>query len=444
MINMPKFIIDEQTIKDIQLKDLNGRSVFDFFDETITEGAHYFLKEWFYDPIIDKQAIEERQIKIRRLEPLANEDFPFHRVILKDIEKFVKASHSGATASLSLLDFLGIQSPIYYYKKRNILETTEFLLQSNIFYKKINAVQHYDDVQVMIDKIQSYLSKVFKNGDYDVDKLKVNILNVETYERMIRYEFSNVIKEAIKFFYEIDALLSVAKVSRRNGFSYPVLHEKNSTGKIKMAGLYHIFHKKPVKNDVELSQDKRLWFLTGANMAGKSSIIKSISAAVYLTHIGFPVPADTLETDVIDGLFTSVNLQDNLELGYSHFYVEAIRLKEIMDQIEPSSNALVILDELFKGTNHSDASQAILEVMRYLDDIKGPFVIVSSHITELSEQLKNFPSIAFMKMKIDGDEEGLPVFTYKITSGIAEERLGMWLLKRSGVFESLNKLLPKN
>ena len=175
-------------------------------------------------------------------------------------------------------------------------------------------------------------------------------------------------------------------------------------------------------------------------MAGKSSIIKSISAIVYLTHIGFPVPANTVKTDLIDGLFTSINLQDNLELGYSHFYVEALRLKTIVDQLQPGSNALIILDELFKGTNLSDASNAILQVMKSLADIDGPYAIVSSHITELSENLKHIPSIQFCKMNIDNDQNGHPLFTYKISPGVAEEKLGMWLLEKSGAFQSLDRL----
>lgn len=213
-----------------------------------------------------------------------------------------------------------------------------------------------------------------------------------------------------------------------------------SLNRIKMDGVYHIFHKAPVKNDISLKQERKIWFLTGANMAGKSSIIKSIAFALYLTHIGFPVPADAIQTDLIDGVFTSINSQDDLELGYSHFYVEAIRLKEIVDQLPVDSNALIILDELFKGTNHSDTSNAILDVMKSLAEVDGPNAIVSSHITELSKQLQDVPSIDFMCMKIEGDENELPVFTYKIAPGIAEEELGMWLLKRSGVFTSIDRL----
>lgn len=436
------FLIDEQTQKDIQLRDFTNRTILSFFDQTATDGGQDFLNRIFYDPLTDVEQIRNRQHQILRLYPVVHEPFPFYRVILKDIEKFVKSSHSGVHASLSLLDFFGIQSPVYYYKKRNIQETVDFVIKAQEFYQKINRVESYPDIAEMLQHMDQFLKRVFKQAAYNVDKLKITIFNIETYERMIRFEFAGRIKELIKFFYEIDAYMAVARVAKAHDFCLPEVYPKNQTQRVSMQGLYHIFHRKPVRNDLELNQDKKLWFLTGANMAGKSSIIKSISVAIYLTHIGFPVPATELKTDVMDGLFTSVNLQDNLELGYSHFYMEAIRLKEIIDQIEPESNALIILDELFKGTNHADASQAIYKVMKSLDSINGPYAIVSSHITELSEELKSLPSVDFFKMKIDTDSEGLPVFTYKIMKGIAEERLGMWLLGKSGVFESLERLKP--
>ncbi len=435
-----QFLIDQQTLQDLQLRDRTGRNLLDFYDQAITEGGQEFLRYIFYTPLTDKDAIMDRQTKIHRLAPVVQEEFPFFRVILKDLEKYVNASHSGRMASLTFLDFIGVRSPIYYYRKRSIIEACEFLINSVHFYKKVNAVKVYPDMEEMIALSEECLRKFFKNKTPDADKLRVNIFNIEYYDRLIRYDLAANMRKIIRFFYEIDAYLAVAKVAHQHEFCYPELFQKNETGKINMQGVYHIFHRKPVKNDLTIYQNKKLWFLTGANMAGKSSIIKSIATALYLTHIGFPVPADGLQTDILDGLFTSINLQDNLELGYSHFYVEAIRLKEIIDQLRPDSNALIILDELFKGTNHSDASHAILEVMDKLAKLDGPYVIVSSHITELSEKLKDSPLVDFRKMVIDNDENGMPIFTYKITEGIAEEKLGMWLLKNSGVFESIESL----
>ncbi|MFZ4260476.1 MutS-related protein [Sphingobacterium sp. HJSM2_6] len=439
-----KFLIDQQTLRDLQLRDVNTRSIFDYFDQGITEGAQLLMLSIFYEPLMDVQAIKHRQMLIKRLEKVAHVEFPFYRIILMDLEKYIQSRHSGIKRSIGIMDIVYVKSPIYYYKTRNIIELSEFLIKLLSFYKQVDENDEYEDLREQIDIIEICLAQIFKKIPYDTEKLKINIFNVDDLDRLIRFELGKYIKKIIPFFYEIDAYLAVAKIAKANAYCYPEVFEKNETGKVKMQGVYHIYHKKPVKNDIVLNNEKRIWFLTGANMAGKSSIIKSISTAVYLTHIGFPVPADAIQMDLLDGLFTSINLQDNLELGYSHFYVEAIRLKEIMGHLKPHSNALIILDELFKGTNHTDASKAIYEVMKELAQVKGPYLIVSSHITELADQLQEIPMVDFYKMEIGADSAGQPEFTYKIVPGIADEKLGMWLLKKSGAFDEINRLKEVN
>lgn len=176
-------------------------------------------------------------------------------------------------------------------------------------------------------------------------------------------------------------------------------------------------------------------------MAGKSTLIKAIAIALYLTHIGFPVPGKNLKTDVLDGLLTSINLSDNLTLGYSHFYNEIIRLKSIISQIHQNTNIFIILDELFNGTNNDDASQGIIEIINRFEKIENPFIIISSHITVLSDKLADKDIIEFITLKIGKDTKGLPMFKYEVTEGVANEKLGMWLLNRSGIFNIFDNLM---
>lgn len=434
------FSVDQQTSRDIHLDELAGRSIWGFFNHAITQGGEDFLRALFFNPLLDVEAIKDRQQKICRLEPVVQEAFPFYRVIVLDMEKYVKRSPSGNRAGWSFSDLFGVKSKIYYYKVRSIIETCDFLLKSRAFYKKIIAHEKHEDIEEIVRIQEECLSKIFKNGPYDLEKLKINKFNVDNYDLLIRHELATSIKTAILFFYEIDAYLAVARITKEYGFCYPKVYPKHHTGEINMEEVYHVFHPDPVKNNIRMCREKRIWFLTGANMAGKSSFIKTISTALYLTHIGFPVPARSVRTDLLDGVFTSINLQDNLELGYSHFYAEAVRLKEIVDQLDQNTNAMIILDELFKGTNHNDASNAIFDIMESLALSDGPYVIVSSHITDLAEKLKFIPLVDFYKMNIESDEQGRPRFTYKITPGVAREKLGMWLLKKSGVFESIERL----
>lgn len=434
------FSIDKQTASDIHLDELVGRSIWGFFNHAVTQGGEYFLRDLFFNPLHDVEAIRDRQKKIRRLEPVVQEAFPFYRMIVLDMEKYVKRTPSGNTSGWSFVDLLWPKSKMYYYKANSIFETCDFLLRSREFYKKIVGHGTHEDIEEMIQLHEECLSEILKSNHYDLDSLNINKLNVDRYDHLIRRELAPKIKKAILFFYEIDAYLTVAKITKEHGFCYPEIYPKYHTNEIYMEEIYHVFYDNPVKNNIRMGREKRIWFLTGANMAGKSSFIKAMSTALYLTHIGFSVPARAVRTDLLDGVFTSINLQDNLELGYSHFYAEAVRLKEIVDQLDQNTNALIVLDELFKGTNHNDASNAIFDIMQSLALADGPYVIVSSHITDLAERLKSIPLIDFYKMNIESDEWGQPRFTYKIIPGISEEKLGMWLLKKSGVFESIADL----
>lgn len=438
-----KFLIDEQTKKDIQLTSTLGNSVFDFFNNTVTEGGDRLLKDLFFSPTTNLEEIKARQIKIKRLLPFTDFSFKFDKLILKDLERFW-ASRANIPSFFSSINIFRISSPEYFYTKRSIIETVDVLYNFHDFLGMVLEKERSNDIEEFYDMSCSCLRKIFKTGSFKKDLLKINLYNIDKYDYVIREELSDQLNSILGFLYEIDACLAIARVAKSRAFCFPTVVEKGQTGEVKMVGLYNLFHRSPIANDISLSQNKKIWFLTGANMAGKSSIIKSISIALYLAHIGLPVPALSMQTDVIDGLFTSINLDDNIDLGYSHFFNEAIRLKEIIDLLPKDSNALIILDELFKGTNNEDASQAIFEVVKYFIKIDGPFTIISSHIAELSECLEPLDNIKCMRLNIDKDSEGMPLFTYKISEGVSHEKLGMWLLEKSGVFNSFNGLLKQS
>lgn len=439
---MPKkFNIDQQTLADIHISATIDGSIFGYFDLTVTEGGQQLLRSLFNSPLGEAHLIEERHQNIKRFIPFTEVDFHFDKLVLKDLQKYVNTPYNGGVTVLHFLNFFRLSTPEYFYTKRSIRELCEVMLLMHGYIIEFISKQEDTRMAEILDMIERCLHYFFKAKNYKISELKVNSFNIDNYDRIIRKYLAVDIIHIFNFFYEIDAYLSIAKAAVHQSFCFPTVYSKGQSGSIDIQGLYHLFHKVPVKNDILMNKSKKMWFLTGANMAGKSTIIKTISIAIYLTHIGFPVPAASLKTDVLDGLFTSINLHDDLELGYSHFYSEAMRLKTILDQLDKKSNALIILDELFKGTNQNDASQAILEVIKYLSEIDGPFVIVSSHITDLYQDLKNISIVDFIKLDIARDASGLPIFTYKITKGVAEERLGMWLLNKSGVFDSCKRLI---
>ncbi|WP_241237832.1 MutS-related protein [Pseudoflavitalea rhizosphaerae] len=157
-------------------------------------------------------------------------------------------------------------------------------------------------------------------------------------------------------------------------------------------------------------------FLTGANMAGKSTWMKSIGISMYLAHIGFPVAAQQMEFSIREGIYSSINVADNIGLGYSHFYAEVVRVKHAADAT--AKHLLLMFDELFKG--------------------KNSLFIVSTHIIEVGEALKKLHNVqfTFMPTVMKGM---MPQYTYKLKKGITEDRQGMMIIRNEGILDLITR-----
>ncbi len=178
-------------------------------------------------------------------------------------------------------------------------------------------------------------------------------------------------------------------------------------------------------------------FLTGANMAGKSTFMKSFGIAVYLAHLGFPVAASRMEFSVRDGLYSSINVPDNISLGYSHFYAEVLRVKQVAEAVSKRKRLVVLFDELFKGTNVKDAYDATLAVTEAFAGYRNSCFIISTHIIELGEVLGRSCSnmqFAYLPTVMEGPA---PRYTYQLEPGITGDRQGMIIIQNEKIFEIL-------
>ncbi|WP_410519571.1 MutS-related protein, partial [Butyricimonas virosa] len=113
------------------------------------------------------------------------------------------------------------------------------------------------------------------------------------------------------------------------------------------------------------------------------TLMKSFGIAVYLAHMGFPVAATSMQFRIQDGMYTSINVPDNINLGYSHFYAEVLRVKKVAIEVSRDKRLIVIFDELFKGTNVKDAFDATLAVTEAIAERKNCAFMVSTHIIEV-------------------------------------------------------------
>ena len=244
--------------------------------------------------------------------------------------------------------------------------------------------------------------------------------------------------ELIDIFGRLDAWYSMAVAVKKYNLVFPEIIE-SAEPEIEAKGLYHILLRQPVAYDVKLDPEHNFLFLTGANMAGKSTLIKAVGSAVFLAHLGMGVPALQMKLTLFDGLLTNINVVDNIAKGESYFFNEVQRVKNTIERITDGRKWLVLIDELFKGTNMQDAMKCSLTVIKGLIKIKNSLFILSTHLYEIGEELREYPNIIFNYFETNVKDDQLD-FSYLLKEGISNDRLGYLILKREKVVEMLEKL----
>jgi DNA mismatch repair protein MutS len=142
---------------------------------------------------------------------------------------------------------------------------------------------------------------------------------------------------------------------------------------------------------------------------------------------------------LFDGLLSNINVVDNIAKGESFFFNEVQRIKNTIEKINNGKKWLVLIDELFKGTNVQDAMKCSLTVIKGLIKIKNSLFILSTHLYEIGEELKRFPNISFKYFETIVKDEQLE-FSYQLTDGISNDRIGYVILKREKVVDMLERL----
>lgn len=254
----------------------------------------------------------------------------------------------------------------------------------------------------------------------------------------LRNRYKNDTLELIDIYGRLEAWYSMAMAVKTFNLHFPTFLDQ-SEPLFKVKGLYHVLLQNPVPYDLDLNPDQNFLFLTGANMAGKSTLIKAVGSAAFLAHIGMGVPAAQMEISLFDGLLTNINVADNIAKGESYFYNEVQRIKNTIYKINDGKKWLVLIDELFKGTNVQDAMKCSLTVIKGLIKMKNSLFILSTHLYEIGNELKPFHNIVFRYFETNVLDDQLE-FSYQLKEGISNDRIGYVILRREKVVEMLEKL----
>lgn len=192
-------------------------------------------------------------------------------------------------------------------------------------------------------------------------------------------------------------------------------------------GLYHPFlGPQAVRNNFVI-RNGNYYMITGANMAGKSTFLRSVGVNYVLARNGMPVFADRLRVSCFS-LFSSMRTTDDLTHGISYFNAELLRLKQLIDSCQRQSRTLIILDEILKGTNSLDklnGSRLFLQAVAKLP-VSG---IIATHDLELSKMSDAFPA-RFHNYCFEIELGTAVTYTYKITPGVARNQNATFLLEQ--------------
>jgi DNA mismatch repair ATPase MutS len=258
------------------------------------------------------------------------------------------------------------------------------------------------------------------------------------YGRIFHGEMANDLQTLMGVYGQLDAWYAMAKANKELGLQLPHFTD-DAEPMISAKGLRHLMLKEPVGYDLEMNPHANFIFLTGANMAGKTTLIKAVGLSTYLAHLGMGVAAKSMKLSLFEGILSNITVEDNLIKGESYFFNEVRRIRETITRISDGKKWLILIDELFKGTNIQDAMKCSLAVIRGLINMHNGLFILSTHLYEIGDALKDLPSISFKYFETHLTENELR-FSYQLKEGISQDRMGYLILQKEGVTSLLEKI----
>lgn len=232
---------------------------------------------------------------------------------------------------------------------------------------------------------------------------------------------------------ELEALASFGALLReRPDYSLPTFVEGPAS--FKAQGLSHplIDRRKVVANDLRLDGPGSVLLLSGSNMSGKSTLLRSVGLAVVMARAGAPVAARQLELTPLL-LMTSVRIVDSLAAGTSHFYAELLRLKAIVDRAKEGRPLLYLLDEVLHGTNSRERYLGAVAVIRWLAST-GAMGIVTTHDLSLAKVKERLPPEKARNQHFSDEVQGDRIhFDYQLRDGPIQSTNALRLMRAVGI-----------
>jgi DNA mismatch repair ATPase MutS len=230
---------------------------------------------------------------------------------------------------------------------------------------------------------------------------------------------------------QLDVLVSLATYAFNNPENvYAELSEEHQF--VELRDVKHpLINAQVVGNGFRIGKPERFYLLTGANMTGKSTYIRTIGVSVLLSYVGLPIKASKAVVPVLH-LYTSMRITDSLQDDRSYFKAELNRMQHIMQQAATGQPALILIDEPLKGTNSLDKRNGTIAIIRRLLE-RNTVGIIATHDTQLCDmEVLHAPLLVnrhFDSEVVDGEL----VFDYTLKNGCSQSNNATILMEKMGI-----------
>ncbi len=421
--------VDRQTLADLEILESSdgGPGIFDLVDRTATSFGRAALRRRFREPLTEPSQIRAVQGGVRWLA-----ENPGHLKIpvsyLDAVDRYLRSnvlisSHSRVGIRLEEL-WMSVRYRDLLREIRTGVEVTrELLSAASRVSSGLLAAAPPTHLQEFGARLGELLSPILEGLGASSTVLGA--------DRVLRIESAEEVREALLILGQLDALYSMAEVTEANGWVFPEIVE-GPDFVLEATGVTHPFLAAANGNPIDIQGGEALVFLTGPNMAGKTTYLRSVALLPFLAQIGMGTPASSARLTPIDVLFTSINPRDNLREGISFFMSEVLRVREAAATVATGARCFMLFDEVFKGTNVRDALESSEEVILGLGRARNSGFVFSSHLSELGEKLKGTSGVQLRYF--DGEiVESRATFDYTIREGVSDKRFGRLLLEQAGV-----------
>ena len=475
--------------------DIFGRrSLFQSINRTCTFFGKVRLAEWLQNHLHEKTSIEKRQEMIREISEhtLFREQFRVaglvHHGQSSDAEKiqawsqspaqylhagWVKAFIWGVPVINSLLlitslagrtsfSWLGLSFGIFLVLSFGIIKRATYIQET--YGKQLKSLNGYARLIALAKAeewksagMQELMERFNLNGQSPVQALqqlskeldRLDLRNNQflyvllegsiffQLQEIVRIErwkvrYGQHISEWLETVGELDALCSLGTFAYNHPqYTYPELTEKPFCFLATQMGHPLMPASQCVKNDATIPSRPFFLIITGANMAGKSTYLRTIGVNYLLACIGAPVCCEKLKLHP-NQLITSLRTSDSLSDNESYFFAELKRLKRIIDLLNQGQQLFIILDEILKGTNSMDKQKGSFDLIRQFVQLKANGII-ATHDLLLGSLIKQFPEeIRNYCFEADIKDNEL-TFSYKLREGVAQNMNACFLMKKMGI-----------